>query len=140
MTALAAQASRAASEPVAITVDGYAGKSITLHVPDDAVFSECDRGIFGSWGVSRSDISPFRYHQGPGQIDVVWALDLDGVLAVIDWSYYEGTPPPSADRQAWHHARHELCHRTGRLLRRLLPPLPGPRDERRQPRARRPLA
>jgi hypothetical protein len=97
VTALAAQASRDASEPVDITVDGYAGKSITLHVPDDAVFSECDRGIFGSWGVSGSDISPFRYHQGPGQIDVVWALDLDGVLAVIDWSYYEGTPPEVGD-------------------------------------------
>ncbi len=49
VAALSAQASRDASEPVDITVDGYAGKSITLHVPDDAVFSDCDEGYFGSW-------------------------------------------------------------------------------------------
>lgn len=92
VAALAAQASRDASEPVDITVDGYSGKSITLHVPDDAVFSDCDRATFGSWGVPGPDESPFRYHQSPGQIDVVWAVDVDGVLAVINWAYYAGTP------------------------------------------------
>ena len=55
MAALAAQASRDASEPVDITLDGHAGKSITLHVPDDVVFSECDQATFGSWGVPGSD-------------------------------------------------------------------------------------
>jgi len=91
VAAMAAQASRDASEPVAITVGGYAGKSITLHVPDDAVFSECDQGYFGSWGVP-SESTPARYHQGPGQIDELWILDVDGVLTVIDTAYYEGTP------------------------------------------------
>ncbi len=47
VTALSAQASRNASAPVDITVGGYAGKSITLHVPDDAAFSQCDQGYFG---------------------------------------------------------------------------------------------
>ena len=97
VAALAAQASRDASEPVDITVDGYAGKSITLHVPDDAVFSECDRGTFGSWGVPGPDPAPYRYHQDPGQIDVVWVLDVDGVLTVIDWSYYAETPQDDID-------------------------------------------
>ena len=72
VAALAAQASRDASAPVDITVDGYAGKSITLHVPDDAVFSDCDRDTFGSWTVSLDSapgLDPYRYHQGPGQID-----------------------------------------------------------------------
>jgi len=92
VAALQAQASRDASEPVDVTVDGHAGKSITLPVPEDAVFSECDRGTFGSWGVPSSDLSPFRYRQDPGQIDEVWIVDVDGTLAVIDIAYYEGTP------------------------------------------------
>ena len=39
VTALASQASRDASEPVDVTVDGHSGKSITIHVPDDVGFS-----------------------------------------------------------------------------------------------------
>jgi hypothetical protein len=97
VNALAAQASRDASDPVDVTVDGYAGKSITLHVPDDAVFSECDRGTFGSWGVPGDDVTPFRYHQDPGQIDEVWIVDVNGELAVIDMAYYEGTPQVVVD-------------------------------------------
>jgi hypothetical protein len=100
VAALAAQASRDASEPVVITVGGYAGKSITLHVPDEAVFSECDRGTFGSWGVPGPDLTPFRYHQDPGQIDELWIVDVDGELAVIDTGYYEGTPQIVRDELA----------------------------------------
>ena len=91
VTALAAQASRDASAPVDVTVGGYTGKRITLHVPDDADFSTCDQGFFGSWGVA-SEPTPARYHQDPGQIDEVWALDVNGVLTVIDTTYYAGTP------------------------------------------------
>ena len=97
VSALAAQVSRDATAPVDITLGGYAGKSITLHVPDDAVFSECDRDTFGSWGVPGADLTPFRYHQDPGQIDEVWAVDVDGVLTVIDWAYYAGTPTEHVD-------------------------------------------
>jgi hypothetical protein len=95
VAALGAQASRDASEPVDITVDGFAGKAVTLHVPDDAVFSECDEGFFGSWGVPGDD--PARFHQDPGQIDEVWIVDVNGELAIIDWSYYEGTPQSVVD-------------------------------------------
>ncbi|HUH17153.1 MAG TPA: hypothetical protein VMM85_04325 [Methylomirabilota bacterium] len=97
VAALTAQASRDATEPVDVTVDGYAGKSITLHVPEDEVFSDCDRGTFGSWGVPGSDPGPFRYHQDPGQIDKLWIVDVDGELAVIDAAYYEGTPQSVID-------------------------------------------
>jgi len=95
VAALGSQASRDASAPVDVTVGGYAGKSITLHVPDDAVFSQCDQGYFGSWTVSIDGApgrDPYRYHQGPGQIDEVRILDVDGVLTVIDTAYYVGTP------------------------------------------------
>jgi hypothetical protein len=94
VAALAAQASRDASAPVDVTVDGYSGKSITLHVPDDAVFGECDGGYFGSWAGGGDPVSagPSRYHQGPGQIDQVWVLDVDGTLVTIDAAWYEVTP------------------------------------------------
>ncbi len=97
IAALAAQASRDASAPVDVTVDDYAGKSITLHVPDDAVFSECDQGKFGSFGMDGPDVSPFRYHQDPGQIDKLWILDVEGKLVVIDIEYYAGTPQEVVD-------------------------------------------
>jgi len=96
VAALSAQASRDATEPVDITVDGYTGKSITLHVPDDAAFSagqftDCDQGKFGGW-TTPGFVAPERYYQGPGQISEVWILDVGGVLTVIDTGYYAGTP------------------------------------------------
>jgi len=101
VAALAAQMPRDASEPMDITVDGYSGKAITLHVPDDAAYSageftDCDEGFFGSWTVSQG-LEPYRYHQGPGQIDEVYILDVDGVLTVIDTGYYGGTPDAAVD-------------------------------------------
>jgi hypothetical protein len=96
VAALASQASRDASAPVDVTLGGfpdlgYHGKSITLHVPDDAVFSQCDRGYFGSWALE-ADPTPSRYHQGPGQIDELWVLDVNGLLTVIDGAHYGQTP------------------------------------------------
>ena len=67
VAALAAQASRDASEPVDVTMGGYAGKMITLHVPDDADFADCDSGEFASYSIGGEE--PTMWHQGPGQID-----------------------------------------------------------------------
>lgn len=93
VAALTAQKSRGASAPVDITVDGYSGKSITLHVPDDAVFGDCDGDKFGSWDVvAGPDDGPDRWHQGPGQIDELVILDVGGKLMTFDASYYKGTP------------------------------------------------
>lgn len=96
VAALTAQASRDASTPVDIAVDGYAGKSITVHVPENADFAECDMGFFGTWRAGQES-TPSRYQQDPGQIDEVWALDVDGALVVVDWTYYEGTPQSVID-------------------------------------------
>jgi hypothetical protein len=96
IAALTAQESREASTPRDIVVDGHAGKSITMRVSDEADFSECDSGVFGSWSAGL-DSTPSRYHQFPGQIDEVWAVDVSGDLVVIDWWYYEGTPQSVID-------------------------------------------
>jgi hypothetical protein len=97
VAAMSAQKSRDATKPGDVTVGGHAGKSITLHVPDDADFAQCDQGTFGSWGIAGTDQSPFRYHQGPGQIDKLWVLDVDGKLVVIDIAYSGGTPQTVID-------------------------------------------
>jgi hypothetical protein len=88
---LAAQASREASGPADVTVGGHAGKSIILHVPDDAVFSECEGGEFVSYGTQAEALT--RYHQGPGQIDELWILDVDGAIVIMDAMYRPDTPP-----------------------------------------------
>jgi len=89
--ALAAQASRDASEPADVTVGGHAGKSITLHVPDDAVPDQCEQGEFVSYGSEQDPL--WRYHQGPGQIDELWIVDMDGAFWIIDAMYRPDTPP-----------------------------------------------
>jgi hypothetical protein len=95
VAAMTAQASRDASEPVDVTVDGFAGKSITVHVPDDANFDECDEGVFAMWGTATDDLA--RYNQGPGQIDELYVVDVNGVLVVIDIGHYEETPQAVVD-------------------------------------------
>jgi hypothetical protein len=99
VAALTAQASRDATEPVDVTVDGYAGKSITLHLREDAVRDVNDHveGIdFGIWRTPRQGDStscsrtPFGGHDYRGLTDKLWILDVDGDLVVIDTVYYEG--------------------------------------------------
>lgn len=90
VAALAAQASRDASEPVDVNLGGYAGKMITLHVPDDADLAECDAGEFVSY--TDEDGERWQWHQGQGQIDDFWFVDVDGALAEIRVMYRPDTP------------------------------------------------
>jgi hypothetical protein len=97
VAALAAQASRDATDIEDVTLDGHTGKRITLHVPEDAVFADCDLGEFRTF-VEGEDSA--RYHQDPGQIDLLWILDVDGELVILDVAYYEGTPESVLDEMA----------------------------------------
>jgi hypothetical protein len=91
VAAIGAQEARGASTPVDITIDGHAGKSITLSAPTDAKFTDCDQDTYGRWG-DDTETTPARYAQSPGQIERLWVLDVDGQLVVIDTAYYLGTP------------------------------------------------
>jgi hypothetical protein len=101
VAALSAQASRDASAPVDITVDGHAGKSITLHVPGDIAFSadeftDCDDLMFCQFFDPEHSGPPVeacaRTAQGPGQIDELWIVEVNDALVIIDAAYWEGTP------------------------------------------------
>ncbi len=88
IAALSAQPSRDASAPVDVTYDGYAGKYITLHVPADAVFADCDEGEFRTFvqGAGNSG----RSHEDPGQFDLLTVLDVNGQLVIFDVAFFEG--------------------------------------------------
>ena len=94
VAALASQASRDASEPVDVTVDGHPGKSITLHVPDDVGHSagrfDCDEGKFCTFADAVA--CQMWNAQGPGAIDELWLVDLDGEVAAVVGGYYPETP------------------------------------------------
>ena len=91
--ALASQSRRGDPVPVDVTIDGYSGKMVEMTVPNDIDFADCDRGEFRSWAG--------RYHQGPGQVDQVYILDVDDQRVVIYSSYMPGTSEAErAERQA----------------------------------------
>ncbi len=101
VAALQAQPSRNASAPIDRPIGHvpWPGAAIALSVPDDVVLATCDAGQYRSWGPEANA----RSHQGPGQRDLVWAIDVLGAgvegLAtpppgglVIDASSFPGTP------------------------------------------------
>ena len=92
-TALDDQAQHGAGSPVDVSIDGYSGKMIELAVPSDIDFADCDGGQFMSW--------PGRFHQGPGQVDQIYILDVAGQRLVIDTHFLPGTSEADrAERQA----------------------------------------
>ena len=86
--ALVRQPDRAATSPTDVDLDGFSGKMVRLHVPSDVDFSDCSHYEFRSW--------PGRYHQGAGQVDEVWILDVRGERLVIDAWWF---PKTSADER-----------------------------------------
>ena len=97
VAALAAQPSRDASEPVDITVGGYTGKSITLHIPDDADFSQCDEGIFGTWNCG-DPAEPIAcgFNDSPGETSTEYIFDVDGMIMAWHTDYEDGAPADAA--------------------------------------------
>ncbi len=84
---------RNATEPIEVTIDGYAGMYLEWSVPTDlevigdSEFLACDstsegHNDFLSW--TGKGWASDRYHQGAGQVDQLWILDIDGSRLVID--------------------------------------------------------
>ncbi len=84
---LAARPLRNATAPVAVRLGGYQGKYLEWSVPVDANFSDCDGSLFKTWSGAAGD----RYQQGPGQVDRLWILDVEGHRLVIDATYMPGS-------------------------------------------------
>jgi hypothetical protein len=76
--ALAAQPLRDGTPPVPVTIDGHRGLYVELSVPDGTDVNACAEGRFDSWTAEGDDDGSSRWQQGPGQIDMLWILDVDG--------------------------------------------------------------
>jgi hypothetical protein len=100
--ALAFVPDRRPTVPEPVEIDGYAGTYLEWTVPRDVAFDEegnfpdCDgddagHHDFRSW--TGSGWASTRYHQGPGQVDRLWVLDVGGQRLVIDaFSMPSATP------------------------------------------------
>jgi Tol biopolymer transport system component len=95
--ALAQQVHRAAFGLEAVTVDGFAGKGIRLVAappPGDCDYGS-NRSTFALFGLPGRE--PARLGEGTGQIDEVWAFDVDGVVVVLVGGYHAETPQHAVD-------------------------------------------
>lgn len=94
---LAKQPLRDATEPVDIVVDGFQGMRLEWSVPADIDFSTCDEDVsegdhpFRSWTAAEGSWASDRFQQGPGQVDRLWILDVDGERLVVDAMYMPST-------------------------------------------------
>ena len=99
--AFAAQAETNPTASTDVTVNGFAGKAITLHVPmsydlpnatREEKFAACDEDAFAFYGVG-GEAGHARNAQGAGQIDELWILDVNGAIVILDATYSPATPP-----------------------------------------------
>lgn len=98
--AFVAQASTDATPPVDVTVGGFTGKALTLHVPmsfdlpnatREEKFADCDNDVFAFYGVEGETVEA-RNAQGAGQVDELWILDVNGSIVILDAAYSPATP------------------------------------------------
>ena len=91
--ALARRPLRHASKPRPVTLGGFHGKYLKWSVPRSLDLAECRQGYFESW--TAKGWASDRYQQGPGQVDRLWILNVDGQRLVIDAAYL----PPTTRKQ-----------------------------------------
>jgi hypothetical protein len=94
-SALAKQPLRNATAPTNAALAGFHGKYLGWSVPTAIAFDEkhrskalfpgCDGKTFQSW--TASGWAGDRYQQAPGQVDMLWILDVHGERLVVDASY-----------------------------------------------------
>jgi hypothetical protein len=82
---LAKQPLRDATTPTGTALAGFRGRYLRLSVPKSIDFARCDQGYFESW--TGLGWSSDRYEQGPGQVDRLWILDVEGHRLVVDATY-----------------------------------------------------
>ncbi len=90
--ALAAHTAYESSEPVDVSLGGYAGQRVDLQLPSDV--ESCDNGEFYPWVGS-------IYAQGPDNRWNVWILDVEGERIVVHSTSFPGTSAEDlAEQQA----------------------------------------
>jgi hypothetical protein len=80
VAALENQRQHPASTPTHVTLDGFSGKYMEMTVPAGVNLADCDHGEFRTWTHPRGGQRSLE----PGQRDLLWIVDVDGVTLVID--------------------------------------------------------
>lgn len=81
------------TEPVPVTVDGYNGLSLELHLPKDVDFATCPE-----YNVWESDPAGARHMGRPGEFDRLWILDVEGDVVVLTVTADTDVPPSALER------------------------------------------
>lgn len=81
-------------DPVPVSLGGYDGLYLEISVPTDMNFDDCVNNMFVSL---RADDGGLRFHQGPGQVDQLWIVDVEGDRVVVGASYMPETDPDEID-------------------------------------------
>jgi hypothetical protein len=84
--ALTGQPLRSHAAPIPVQVGGYDGLYLELSVPNDIDISACPDQQFRLW--------PGRWQEHPGQVDMVWIVDVEGQRIIFDASH-EPTASPA---------------------------------------------
>ncbi len=91
-TFVRAAAAPTATKPVRVTLAGLDAWYVEVTAPSDIDFADCDGGQYRLW---LDAVGGERYLQGPGEVDRLWIVDVDGPapggLLVIDTSSFPGT-------------------------------------------------
>jgi len=82
---LAAQPLLVGTDPVPVTVGGYDGLYLELSAPADFDFAACPDEALWLWAG--------RALQHPGQVDMVWIIDVEGERIVFDASHLANVRP-----------------------------------------------
>ena len=80
VAALESQKQRHASTPTDVTLDGFTGKYLEMTVPAGIKLADCDGGEFRTWVHPQGGQRSLE----PGQRDLLWIVNVDGVPLVID--------------------------------------------------------
>jgi hypothetical protein len=94
-SALIAQKGRNATEPTDVTLDGYPAKRVELSIPTDLDRATCDEGVIRTWVAPGEDTALVNETENlgmhPGQLNVVYIVDVNGERLVIDTWHMPGT-------------------------------------------------
>ena len=83
---LGSQDGRDATEPVQVPIGGQVALRMELSVPTDLDVGGCDDGVYRSWPAHEQAWRGNDDHV-PGQVDVIYQVDVDRMPLIIDASY-----------------------------------------------------
>lgn len=92
--ALRRQPRRLGPEPTPVDFAGYDGLYLELRLPQGFDPAQCDTGHYEAWeAVDPQTLGAMqRYQYGPGEVDRIWILDVEGRRLVVNAAHQQGTP------------------------------------------------